>query len=353
MNWKIIRAFNIAKRYCLPKYVSVGIRRGLRRGKTVKGLTNVNISTTTLCSADCIFCPPRGDINCSVDFMSTENIEKILKEMRSRDFRRYHNIQVVSVGENGDFFLHKDCLTILAMLRAGLPGAKIQCFTNFRMFTKDKIDAVLKEKLIDYVGCNIDGADAKSYFRVKRGDYAATRENLLYFIKERRRLWRDIPILLSALTFHDYVKGIYFNLKVLPHKVKEVVDIKAIKDDFPEIKDQFKPFLDHPKDKILRSGPIGWAERDYVDASRIKYDEFSCPLLERIEKEAFISPDGNWYACCWDTKNELKLGNVFRRSINEVFFSETRRKLIDALRNKKFKEIGGPCRTVHCCQSLK
>ena len=353
MNWRIVRIIGRVKRYCVPKYLSLEIRRGLRRYRKHRGLTNINLSVTTRCSVDCIFCPSKRGANIGVDFISLQSISKILEEVRSREFKKFHNIQVISVGENGDFFLHKDCIAILKMIRSSLPGVKIQCFSNFRLFTKDKIDAVLRHNYLDYVGCNIDGANAENYSRVKKGDYQATREHFLYFISERKRLWRDIPILLGILTFHDYVKGIHDNLGIFPSKVdRSDLNIDKIVDDFSEIASQYRPLLDHPKDKILRSSPVGWAERSYVHPGRINYKDYRCPQIERIEKEAFIAPDGTWYACCWDGENELKLGNVFTQSINEIYFSKSREKFITLLKNQQFDKIKGPCLTVNCCQKL-
>ncbi len=353
MIWKIVRLAGRVKRYCLPKYLSLEIGRGLRRYRQIKGLTNINLSITTRCSVDCIFCPSKRGVNNSVDFISLQNVSSIIDQLQSKEFKKFHNIVVVSVGENGDFFLHKDCLEILKMLRSSLPGVKIQCFSNFRLFTNDKIDAVLRHNLLDYVGCNIDGANAKNYSMVKKGDYPATTENFLYFVSQRKRLWRDIPILLSALTFHDYVKGIYFNLGILPCKVDiNLKDIDKIADDFSETMDQYRHLLDHPKDKILRSKAIGWAERKSVNLNLINYKDYHCPQIERIEKEAFIAPDGTWYACCWDGENELNLGNVFTSSINDIFFSKVRERFIASLKNQQFDDIGGPCLTVNCCQKL-
>ena len=273
MNWNIIRIAGRIKHYCLPKYLSLEIKRGLRHYKRIQGLTNINLSVTNRCSVDCIYCPSKRGINNGVDFITLQNLTKIFDQLKSKEFKKFHNIRVFSVGENGDFFLHKDCIAILKMIKSSFPGVKIQCFTNFRMFTKDKIDAVLRYNLLDYIGCNIDGANAIKYSKVKNGDYQTTEENFIYFVSQRKRLWRDIPILLAALTFHDYVKGIYFNLGILPSKLNnKSMDIYKIIDDFSEIMDKYRNFLDHPKDKILRSTPTGWAERKYVNFKLINYN---------------------------------------------------------------------------------
>jgi hypothetical protein len=52
-----------------------------------------------------------------------------------------------------------------------------------------------------------------------------------------------------------------------------------------------------------------------------------------------------------DSNNELDLGNVYKTSVEMVAEGKPRRELIEKLMGKKFGEIGGPCATVHCCQS--
>ncbi|MFA5038993.1 MAG: radical SAM/SPASM domain-containing protein [Candidatus Omnitrophota bacterium] len=286
--------------------------------------------------------------------MSRLSLETILKECRSRAFQKFHNIQIVSAGENGDIFLHKECLDFLRMIRRFLPGTKVQAYTNFRMFSPPLIDAVLGEGLLDFIGCNIDGADQESYFKVKRTDLGVVTSHLFYFLKKRRRLWKNIPLHIQVLTYHDYVKSVHNCLGVFPEKLQgQPPDTAVLKDDFPLIRAQFLPYLDHPKDKILRSAVIAWAERDqlkYPDEAACALD---CPQLDRIEKEAFIAPDGTWYACCWDGKNELALGNVLKESFNEIYFGTKRRRLIESLKRREFALVGGPCAKIQCCQELK
>jgi hypothetical protein len=110
--------------------------------------------------------------------------------------------------------------------------------------------------------------------------------------------------------------------------------------------------LHSPEDGIREVRPFGWAEREAVDVSTLDYSKYECPFLERVLHEAFIAPDGTWYACCLDAKAELNLGNVVETSIQDVFSSQRRQDLIASLRMREFDRIGGPCRTVSCCQTL-
>lgn len=354
MNWKIVYTLSRVKRYCNPQMLRIEINRTFRHLKKNPGLTNINFSFTNLCSMDCIFCPSkRGNKN--VKFMRKEVLEKILKECSCAAFKKNHNIQVVSVSENGDMFLHENCLEYLSMIRKVFRGAKIRAYTNFRMFTPDKIDFVLRRNLIDFIGCNIDGHDKDNYFKVKRGDLDIITANLFYFLKKRRELWRNIPVHIPVLTYSSYLKGLYYGLRITPKKLPGMskADIDTLQDDYLKICSKFMPWLDHPKDKIFRSDIVGWAEREQFAGTKCHNNGYTCPQLVRIEKEAFIAPDGSWYACCWDAHNEIVLGNAFEQTIDEIYFSDKRNKLIRSLKEREFSRIGGPCATVQCCQQIK
>jgi Iron-sulfur cluster-binding domain len=88
------------------------------------------------------------------------------------------------------------------------------------------------------------------------------------------------------------------------------------------------------------------------DTALLDYNHYSCPLFHRVYDEAFIAPDRTWYACCFDSNNELVLGNVAYTSLHHVAQREHRKALIANLRSKQFKKIGGPCATVNCCQGI-
>jgi len=61
------------------------------------------------------------------------------------------------------------------------------------------------------------------------------------------------------------------------------------------------------------------------------------------------APNGIWYACCLDSNYQLVLGDTKDSTINEIYFSKERQRLIDLLENREYRKIGGPCLTVNCC----
>ena len=307
----------------------------------------INLSLSSICGADCIFCPADRGQRIKQKIMPFKYVEKIINELSSEEFKKHYNIIKISTGENGDSFLNRDLVKILRLIKFKLPQIKIVFATNFQNFTEDKIEIILNEKLIDELSCDIDSFDKKVYYQIKKLDFYNTMSNLMDFLKIRKKTNYHLPLNINIVPYNDYIRAIHYNLGVKPIKIKKYIKTT---ENFSDIESILKKII-NPTDKINRLGVRGWAEREQV--KKVNYKKYVCKEIKRIKNEAFIAPDGTWYACCWDSNNELVLGNVMKQSINEIFYSEKRKRFIQMLENKEFEKIGGPCKTVNCCQRFK
>jgi radical SAM protein with 4Fe4S-binding SPASM domain len=179
-------------------------------------------------------------------------------------------------------------------------------------------------------------------------DYDRIMKNLKDFLKTRGDL--NFPLTVSTISLNRYIKIIKYNFKSLPVKLRNA-SLENIPDDTSIIQKKLREIL-KPIDKIFKIDIFGWAERKLTDPNKLDFKKYSCRNIGRIKTEAFIAPDGTWYACCFDSNNELVLGNVNKELIGQIFKSEKRKRLIEMLEKKEFGKIGGPCRTVNCCQHL-
>ena len=82
-----------------------------------------------------------------------------------------------------------------------------------------------------------------------------------------------------------------------------------------------------------------WAERDAIDITSIKYKMYTCPNIEHVKESILIAPDGIYYACCLDSKNELNLGSVMVTSMDELITSQKREDFIKQLEKKEFEKL--------------
>ena len=312
-------------------------------------LRSINLSLSSACNADCIFCPEERGERIKVKMMSPQLVEKVVSEVATDP--ELKTVVNFNCGENGEVFLNPQSINCLRIIKNKLPHCKIALNTNFSLFTKEKISTVLEEGLIDRIGCNIDGHDDYHYRSVKRLDFDTTFQNITDFLKIRHTLNSKVPLTIFSITYATYVTAIKRNLGVSPIKLGNS-EVK-IKDDFKEIRKTLKPLLVPKMDKLVHARFVeGWAERGQINVTKLNYNKYCCPLIDRVKHEAWIAPDGTWYACCRDSKNELVIGNVATSTIGLLAKSKMRKELITALEDKRFVGIGGPCSTVICCQAL-
>lgn len=148
---------------------------------------------------------------------------------------------------------------------------------------------------------------------------------------------------------YKYAVGAFFD--TLPLQGKKEVHFS----NYEEVVKFLREFV--PEDiEIKRSKSGLWAERKQVLSGKAKVpidnSKLDCPLLFRVENEAFIAPNGDWYPCCLDDNNDIVLGNVKDSTILEIYNSQVRKEFITKLKQRRFDEIGYPCNTVICCNSV-
>lgn len=282
--------------------------------------------------------------------MPLELVKKIIDEVSAQDFQKKHRITKIEAGENGDALLNKDLIEILRYIKAKLPQASIGLNNSFYHFNKDLAKVILGEHLIDRFCCTVGGSNEEEYFIVKGLALNTVRKNIIDFLEVRKNIQNTSSLTIRVLTLNAYINVVRRSLGSYPCKLKNE-GLRKGKDDFKIIKKQFKEFIDSKKDKVERTNKIClWAERENAAHQTINYKNYSCPFLDRIKSTAFIAPDGTWYACCPDADNELSLGDLNSESIDNIYSGEVRKNLIGMLEQKQFEKIGGPCKTVNCCQ---
>jgi MoaA/NifB/PqqE/SkfB family radical SAM enzyme len=313
-------------------------------------LYSINLALTHACLGRCLFCPRDRGLNSRNLIMPTEYAFKIIDETATPEFKSRHNIGKFEVSENGDALIHPDFIDILRRIRSKHPNAIISMFTNFYLLTREKSETICKEKLVDVITTNIDGHDRIFYGMVKGLDYETVERNILDFLEVREQAGYKPYLKIQALTLYDYVNKVIRVFKNLPYNLSRniagYINTEKLEDDYEEI----RKIWEKRADTFFRSPVFLWAERPWALMNTGKAGNYSCPLLERVKHEAFISPDGDWYICCYDSRYDIKFGNVVETSIQEVFESERRASIIKALEEKRFHDIGYPCITVEACQ---
>jgi hypothetical protein len=311
-------------------------------------LRSINLSLSSACGADCVFCPSDRGARIAAKTMSLEVARKVIDEVTDPAFIAQYGLYHFNIGENGDAFINKDAIEILRYIKQKMPSAWINVWTDLQFFTPEKMEIVVRERLLNSVGLNVDGASDRSFSAVKRLAFEHVQRLLPTFIALRERYGVEIPLTVISLTMRHYVDAVRTQFGRDPVRVKDPA-LLELADDFAAVEAMIRPML-KPYDTFQRSGVMFWAERPGVAPASVDYAAHACPLLSRVTEEAFIAPDGAWYACCFDSNNQLAVGNVYETSVAAVAQGRPRERLVKLLKNKNFGDIGGPCATVNCCQ---
>lgn len=78
-------------------------------------LTSVNLAISSVCGANCIYCPIDKGERIEQKFMPFELVKKIIDEISSKEFQEKNRLTDISVSQNGNAFLHKDIIEILRL----------------------------------------------------------------------------------------------------------------------------------------------------------------------------------------------------------------------------------------------
>lgn len=279
--------------------------------------------------------------------MTMETFEGIIRNVSHPDFTKDNQLHIFRVGENGDCFLNKNVFDMLRLIRRTFPGAAIELYNHFKMLTPQCADVILGESLVDSVFTNIDGL-GQNYERAKRADFDNAIRNVSYFVEQRSKLGRKMPLAIRVLTINQYVETLKAYFDAEPAYVGK--DLLGVLDDFDDTNEFLSRIIDGRQDRVTRSGMIFWAERETLKDVEIIESYFRCPQLSKNVSEVFVSPEGKAYLCCLDSKQELVYGDLMTTSICDILAGERRTELIDLLSAQQFSKVGGPCKTVHCCQ---
>jgi len=160
----------------------------------------VELELTNDCDIDCGFCY-RTRMTRPVGYMARETLLRIADEIAGW---RYCVVRLVGVGEPA---LHPDFADLLGILRDRC--IPVEVTTNGRLFQRFTPEQILDLR-IHTIGVSVDGYDAASYNKLRRGgDHDRLLADVTAFATVRRRLGHAHPwivirnVLLPAAEFRD------------------------------------------------------------------------------------------------------------------------------------------------------
>lgn len=280
--------------------------------------------------------------------MPWETAKKIIDELADPSFP--NKIRMIHLSENGEALYNKDFLKIARYVKEKLPETKVNLLSNFGLMSPEISKALLKEKLLSSVQVNIDGHDSETYRAVKGISYQGVIKNVKRFLKYRAEFDPSFDFCINVMPAFEYAVTVNLLMNAVPDQINGEIPYS----NFDLTLNSLRKFV--PEDVRIRHSKSGlWAERKLLTSGQITLNvdqsTLDCPMMDRVEHEAFIAPNGDWYPCCLDDNQDIVLGNIAESTLLEVFNSDIRREFIKKLKERRWEEIGYPCNTVACCHS--
>lgn len=295
----------------------------LRKHMNMKFPKFVGLMLSRVCDAHCIFCPISRSSS-GQKFMSFKVAKKVVDELTERDFSG-----TINLGENGDALLNPQFKRILEYISHHLPNVELILFTNAKYLNEETSTLLLNNHLSRLV-LNIDGATKKTYeFAKPNCNFEKIKKNLKSFIRLRAALKTSCSIFINIISPKLYMEVIENKKTNLPYDVDQIFKY-------------WRKYLSKYDEIVERAYFYNWTHR--MKSKREK----SCPMIQQLFRKCYISTEGNVYACCLDYKTELLYGNILEKSIDEIWNSDKRKKIIQNIVHRNFELVGEPC--LHCSE---
>jgi len=246
----------------------------------------LQIENTNLCNAKCIMCPHtimkrRGRV------MKLAEFKKILDNVM-----KYYKIKRLVITGFGEPFVDKKIADKIKYVNKKYPELEIEIYTNASLLTKTRTDNFLKTN-VKKITFSINGTE-KTYKKIVGLDYENTKNSVLYFLKQKKKLKN--PILTNI------------SLMILKENEKEI--------------EKFIEFWRPLADSVRIYSPSDWAKSlkiKVIQKAPFKNKRWPCFALWN---NITIDVEGNVIMCCRDYESRVKFGNLLKEDIKKIRNSE-------------------------------
>ena len=273
----------------------------------------IEFQTNSFCNGNCIVCP-YSNMDIKSVKMSNNTLKNILTEIANNK----NKIERVIPYLNNEPSFDKRMINILRYLKSN--KIFVELSTNMSMWTKEELDFIVKEKLVDD-------------FRIS-------------FFADNKELYH---IMMPGLNFDSNVEKINYFLNTNNNKIDtEIVAIMLPHLNVKKIRDGLKILFNNPRIHLFgfvdRCGKVKGFKNDLEINKDSKL--IGCSLKRPFER-CCIYADGNVVLCSQDWAKEVILGNVNDNSISEIWNSER------AIEIRKIVSGENSCENDFLCNSCK
>ncbi|MFC1789089.1 radical SAM/SPASM domain-containing protein [Thermodesulfobacteriota bacterium] len=265
-----------------------------------------HIEVTSHCNANCIMCPQKK-MNRKRGYMSWQVFTKIIDECAVFEGTGLW----MNLHKDGEPLLDPMLFARINYIRKKLKKSHIHFSSNASLLTNSIIDKLL-ESPPDSIVFSVDGTTSETYEQIRRGLlYQKTKENLENFFKRKKKALHSKTISIMQMVVNDQNKNQKSDYFKMWHGKADKIMFKDMHN-----------FLD-------QKTSVHGCSLSYKMLSRC-WQPFSTMI---------VFWNGDVGLCCWDYENFLKLGNIERSSLLEIFNNDMFLKVRTAMIRKDCKNI--------------
>ena len=262
------------------------------KAKKLTSPTWITFETNTTCNSNCIMCP-RSSLTRKLAFMDMTVFKTIVDKLAE-----VKSIKQICLNGFGEPLLDPYIFERVDYIKSKM-DVPVMFFTNGSML-KRRAEELLNSK-VDEINISFNGTE-KEYNKVMRTlDFKETRDGILYFINERKRLGKTTP--------RVYMSCVY---------VSPDFDKEQFKKDWEGIVDSIFLMPAERWGDIEQDKDIPFVPQPYKEKS------WAC---RRIWDNMWISCEGNVHLCCHDYDGKYIMGDLRTQSIDEIWNSERFKKI--------------------------
>lgn len=261
-------------------------------------ISQIQIETSSLCPAKCVFCPHKT-LKREVGLMDDKVFDKIIADCKDV------GVHSICPFLNGEMFTDIKIFKRLKKINKELPNTNIIIFSNMYLLDKVKIEQLSQIKNIGFFCMSLTGYDKESYTNNMGLDFDIVYRNVMELIEtnNRKKFIKNLQI-----------SSIDCGTKQNEKFVKLWGNIKGV-------------------DKMFVSSRQNWLGD--IESCMPRNLNKRCPRTSHI----CILHDGRVALCCFDSEGKYQIGDVKTQSIKEIYKSERYKKYRTTL--KKHLE---PCK---------
>jgi len=304
----------------------------------------VEVSPTAFCNHKCIFCH-YNYLGHKGKFEDSGRLLSLITEIKNIGAK---SLVFAGIGEP---LLNKD--TVPAVLHAKQVGLDIGMSTNGVLFKDQDFQDLAKS--LTWIRFSLNATDKKIYSKIhqtQEDDFDLVLFNIEKLVKTKKELESKITIGVQFILMPDNFK----NIENLVKKLKSIgVDYFVIKQFYKHEKNRFDIEENFPNEEVMNyllELSIKYNDKDFnliVRSPQVLEEDRKYNICYGLPYILYIREDGNLFSCfSYQHDERTILGNVFEKSLQEIWNSSKKRDAINYINNDIDKKRCQPsCRHHH------